>query len=278
MNWKRIIVDSRHRTADSVSSSDFFVDLPPTHVPAGSQLFIDGVCLSVAWPVVGPGRDKLYVQEDVVGGSMYIRAVSLPHGSYNSITLATAVAAHLNSGSHLAGTYGTSVANGAMTFTNSSDPTTQGKARIFSRSAADQDYLKQNFPGYLGEDVNEILGLWETPVLADGTSWIFNGQSQTGSFLDLAHTKQAFIHCESLGETSTITCGGDTTVLRRIVLGGSSVQGDVVVDTLSTGLAATHFDADTTLGRLHFQIKDWAGNLLSLAHHEVSWEMIIQRP
>lgn len=59
MNWKRIIVDSRHRTADSVSSSDFFVDLPPTHVPAGSQLFIDGVCISIAWPVIGPGRDKL---------------------------------------------------------------------------------------------------------------------------------------------------------------------------------------------------------------------------
>ena len=114
-------------------------------------------------------------------------------------------------------------------------------------------------------------------MLADGTPWIFNGQSMTGSFLDLAHTKQAFIHCESLGETSTITCGGDTTVLRRILLGGS-VQGDVVVDTLSTGLSATHFDSDQTLGRLHFQIKDWAGNLLSLAHHEVSWEMIIQRP
>ena len=104
MEWRRIIVDSRHRTGDSASSSDFVISLPwAVNVSAGSQLFIDGVCLSVAWPSIGPGRDKLYVEEVVVGGSVYIRTVTLPHGTYNANTLATAVAVHLNAGTHSGG-------------------------------------------------------------------------------------------------------------------------------------------------------------------------------
>ena len=86
-----------------MSSSDFYLDLPyPVNVPAGSQLFVDGVCLSISWPTIGIGRDKVYVEEDVVGvtGST-IRTITLPHGTYNSATLASTLAVHLNAGTHL---------------------------------------------------------------------------------------------------------------------------------------------------------------------------------
>jgi hypothetical protein len=278
-DWRRIICDSRNRTADSLSSSDFYLDLPyPVNVPAGSQLFVDGVCLSISWPTIGYGRDKIYVQEEPVGATSHLRTVTLPHGTYNSATLASTVAIHLNAGTHLAGSYSTSVVHGILTISNSSDPTTQGKARIFSRSAADLAYLQGILPGYVGEDAMEVLGLWETPVLTDGTAYIYNGQSVTGTFLDLVGHKQAFIHSPGLGaESSTMTIGGATDVIRRVLLGGG-VAGDVITDTLSTGLCATYFDADTILKRLHFQIKGFDGNTLHMSHHEISWELIIQRP
>ena len=81
MEWRRIIVDSRYRTADSPSASDFHIDLPyAVNIPAGSQLWLDGVVLSNSFPVVGAGRDKLYVQEEVVGGGTFLRSITVPHG------------------------------------------------------------------------------------------------------------------------------------------------------------------------------------------------------
>ena len=279
MEWRRIIVDSRYRTLDSPSASDFFIDLPyAVNIPAGSQLFLDGVVLSNSFPVIGAGRDKIYVQEEVVGGGTFLRTITLPHGSYNASTLAAAVQVHLNAGTHLGGTYTTAVEHGIMTTSNDSNQSTQGKTRIFSRSAADKAYLKDNIPGYLDENMMETLGLWETPVLTDGTSYIHSGQSLTGHFLDLAPVKQAHIHSPGLGEQSTLTLGGATDVIRRVLLARNPVQGDIVVDTLSTTLSAVHFDADTTLSRLHFRICDYAGALLPLSNHEISWEIIIQRP
>ena len=56
------------------------------------------------------------------------------------------------------------------------------------------------------------------------------------------------------------------------------MAGDVVTDVLSTGLSAIHFDADATLQRLHFMIKSWDGTLLMMSNHEISFEIIIQRP
>ena len=46
-DWRRMIIDSRYKTADSVSNADFYVQLPwNCTVPAGSQLFIDGIAVS----------------------------------------------------------------------------------------------------------------------------------------------------------------------------------------------------------------------------------------
>ena len=75
-----------------------------------------------------------------------------------------------------------------------------------------------------------------------------------------------------------MTLSGATDVIRRVLLARNPVQGDIVVDTLSTALSAVHFDADTTLSRLHFRCCDYAGALLPLSNHEISFEIIIQRP
>ena len=63
--WSRIIVDSRHRTADSLSNSHFSVDLPwPVTVPAGTKAHIDAVQFSHVWGTVQEGvNDRLYLTE-----------------------------------------------------------------------------------------------------------------------------------------------------------------------------------------------------------------------
>ena len=53
MEWRRLCIDSRFRTKDSLSNSDFYVELPyPTSVPRGTVMYVDGVCLSHSWSTV----------------------------------------------------------------------------------------------------------------------------------------------------------------------------------------------------------------------------------
>ena len=130
-------------------------------------------------------------------------------------------------------------------------------------------------PVYIGADCCELIGLWDTPVLADGTGWIFDGQSWTAQYMDLQHHKQLFL-CSDIGESSMMLMNGDTSCIRRILLAG--MQGDVVTDVLSTGLASVSFGSDTTFQTMKFQLKGHDGLIVNLAIHQLSFGLILVRP
>jgi len=273
-NWRRIVVDSRFRTRESVSNSDFMVSLPyAVTVPSGSLMHVDSICLSHAWPMAQTGvNDMLYVQERVTGVSPdALRSIQLTPGTYNSEELKDHVIAKLNAGSGLSGTYSANVAHGKLTLSNDT-PLANGKAYIFSKSASDVAYLENVLPIYPGNDCNELIGLWDTPVLADGTGWIFDVQSWTGQFMDVQTHKQLFL-CSDIGESSMMLMNGDTSCIRRILLAG--MQGDVVTDVLSTGLASVSFGSDTTFQTMKFQLKGHDGKIVNLANHQLSFELIL---
>ena len=277
-NWRRIVVDSRFRTKESVSNSDFFINLPvgAVSVPKGSLMYVDSVCLSHAWPTVQTGiNDRLYVQERVTGTSPdTMHTIQLTPGTYNAEELKDELVVRLNAVSVLTGTYSATVAHGKLTLSNDT-PLANGKAYIYSKSASDVAYLQNILPIYPGEDCNELIGLWDTPVLADGTGWIFQGQSWTAQYMDLQHHKQLFL-CSDLGESSMMLMNGDTSCIRRILLAG--MQGDVVTDVLSTGLASVSFGSETTFQTMQFQLKGHDGKVVNLANHQLSFELILVRP
>ena len=192
------MIDSRFRTKESVSNSDFVICLPyAVTVPTGSVMYADSICLSHAWPTVQSGiNDHLYVQEHVAGQAQdTLRTIVLDVGSYNVEELKDHVVAKLNEigtgGKIVNGTYSATVQHGKLTLSNDV-LAVNGKVYIYSKSEANIATLKILFPHYPGADCCELLGLWDTPVLADGTGWIFDGQSMRSQYMDLQHHKQLF--------------------------------------------------------------------------------------
>ena len=276
-NWRRIVVDSRWRTPESVSNSDFTINLPyAVSIPAGSLMYVDSIALSHAWPTVQTGvNDHIYVQERVTGqASDVMRTIQLSPGTYNAEQLKNEVIAKLNAGKSVSGTYSAVVADGRLTLSNDT-PLANGKCYIFSKSIADVTYLKITFPVYPGADCCELIGLWDTPVLTDGTGWIYDAQSWTAQYMDLQHHKQLFL-CSDIGESSMMLMNGDCSCIRRILLAG--MQGDVVTDVLSTGLASVSFGSDTVFQTMKFQLKAHDGKIVNLANHQISFELILVRP
>jgi hypothetical protein len=101
---KVIRVDSRFRV--SGTSTDFRIQLPQAVAfPQGTVCYVSAVSLPHSWWNVEEGMsDKLYVIETKGSPTQRrCRVLTIPAGNYTSLTLPTAIATALNTGSSLTG-------------------------------------------------------------------------------------------------------------------------------------------------------------------------------
>ena len=92
----KIHIDSRFRTANSKSESDFNVELPRSfNVPDGVVAHIDDIVIPVSWRTVDEINNKCYI--DVFCGSAQKDAnFTLNPQNYDGATFAIELAAKLN--------------------------------------------------------------------------------------------------------------------------------------------------------------------------------------
>ena len=288
--FRRVVIDSRYKTADSNSDSDFSIDLVyPMLIPKGSLMYVEGISLSHSWPVIQKDlNDKVYVLEQIgsPGSSAeHNRIAVLTPGTYNSVQLAGELQSKLNAASVLA-----TVGGGSYQYTCTVDdgritvmhniPNSIGRGYLYAKDYTDDPatYLSSPtlhasaYPRPNGQAANEILGYLSNQ---QNDVYIHSANSVIFSYLDLQRHKQLFLCAPGLGESSMQLLNGDTTCIRRILV--STMQGEIITDTLQTGLAAITFTADETITRIHFILKGWDGRPVTTAGHQLSFELVVQK-
>ena len=120
-------------------------------------------------------------------------------------------------------------------------------------------------------DANELLGL-----MHEGAH-ISAGVVTRFAHVDMQRYKSLYLCSSDLGESTTLDLVGNTDIIRKINV-GSTVQGDVVIDTLQTNVCFSVYRADAVLKHLSFTIRDFGGNIVSFYDHQVSFEVILARP
>ena len=91
---KKIYIDSKFRRGDSVSSSNFKIDLPQTlKLPDNAIFYVDDVCIPHNWYTVETGvNDKLYFRLQLAnGGTFYDYTITLDSKNYNGVQFAAEV-------------------------------------------------------------------------------------------------------------------------------------------------------------------------------------------
>jgi hypothetical protein len=71
---KKIYIDTRHKSADSISTSDFTIVLPETvTLPEGAVCYVDDVCIPYSWYTITENfNDRIYVWlHDVINVNTY---------------------------------------------------------------------------------------------------------------------------------------------------------------------------------------------------------------
>ena len=97
---RKIYIDSRNKTGDSVSASDFRFQLNKnTFMPTGSEFCIDEINVPYAWNTIEPNtNDTMYIvmyPADISGPPTYASIIITPK-RYNGTDLATELSAKLN--------------------------------------------------------------------------------------------------------------------------------------------------------------------------------------
>ena len=278
-HWKRIVIDSRFKTRDSLSHSDFRAQLPyPCTLPRGTDLYCDAVSLSHCWSTVIAGKnDRLYLRETVVGssGSPHERIITLAPGLYNEVELKAELQTKLQTGTNLPSVYTVGLSDGKLTVANSCVKASQGY--VDWHIPSDEYWLAPMHPNFPGAWANELVGHLTNPSMVDGTAAIHSTQTMQCGLLDLQPHKAIYIHAPGLGESTCMTLSGATDCIRRVLLGGS-VQGEIVNDAMQTTMAPISFGQETMLSVLHFRICGHDGRLIDMGGHDISFELIIDRP
>ena len=226
---KKIYIDTKHKTIDSISNSNFRWELPETlTMPHNTIFFIDDICLPHSWYTIEANvNDRLYMQltnnNTTVGTKTNVcNITTLTPGNYTLETLATEIKARINS------SYALTVVNTTPNLLTNTITITPTNASDLMKILTDTDLTT----GMAGFTVNVTDGAWgghwtganydhKNPLdinglinNTSGTSTFFSAAApHVTGYVDLEPIKNIYMYSTNLGTFKTIGCKGEVTII-----------------------------------------------------------------
>ena len=276
---KKVYIDSRYKTNDSASNSDFKFELKE-QVEAfdNTVCYIDDISIPHSWYSVEDYNNRLYIQYENINllrGFEFI-VVILPTGNYTGMTFASTLQAELQKAiPSMTCVY--NPARGSITFTGESI------FRVLTDNHFIPGYYSQVFFEYASEDWRYVD---DTPVtvlannLMSLNEVIRNNELQPNGafefetgFLDLLNTHNIYLHCPNLGHYNSIGVRGENSIIKKIPV--SSSFGYLILDSV----VAPHDKTDVSrqsIKTLQFTLKNVHGNIIKLHGAHISFSLIFQ--
>ena len=84
LDIKKVYVDTRYKTDDSKSDSDFTIELPRTlNIPENTVCYLTDVVLPVSWRTVDERNNKLYMFIALDESNPMYKIIAIPVGNYS---------------------------------------------------------------------------------------------------------------------------------------------------------------------------------------------------
>ena len=285
--YRKIYVDSRYRTKDSVSSSNFKIELPvTTQMPENTVFFITDVSISNAWKTVEEGiNDSLYLlrvnPSPADASQQYLGyIIRLASSNYNPTTFATELQTRLreNTGSQ---SFNVSVdstsANSGITVQNSDsnyqwklltdDDLIQNRHLLFGLT-----YDRNNL-----RSANDIINnIVSDDVVIGGSGSSVN--SWSSGFLNLNWISNIYLCSPNMGTFDTIFAGTGAGLGNNIIkkIPVTVNYGYRIVDQF---IASNEFldCSRATWQTLEFHLRTSRGVYVPLHNTNISFSIIINR-
>jgi hypothetical protein len=269
LDIKKIYIDTRFKTKDSKSDSDFMIELPRSlNIPEHCVCYIDDIVIPVSWSTVDGRNNKLYVRTDFLAGNIIplTQIITLPSKNYNGPTFAAALDLAMKD------------------------------AIVFPKFSVEWD-LNDNeikitqldsFNLYvftIVSDADVLSGrLWDHAVQKDmiysmngilriDESYSFNPNTPYNAYIDLHTVRNLYITSSSLASYNTISNFGSDVIIKKIPVRAN--YGQIVFDGSSNGYDFLDV-SKRALNRIDFRLQDSYGNLIDLRKNHWSFSLVFQ--
>jgi len=294
-NNKKVYVDSRYKTSDSVSNSDFKFEINEAlDLPDNTYCYIDDICIPHTWYTIEDFNNTLYIVAKLYihYGTTYAApvyqgyALKLSNGNYTGLSLANEIQEILNATiPDLAFTCSYGIATGKISIKAGVDKEFKvfSNFQVSSIDPGTPDPWKgwRDNNGYvITVDVSNLNSINE--VLRN-TSGLYDGiwspmdpeldTEFTSEFLDLLNVHNIYIHSSTLGNYSTIGVRGENTIIKKVPV--SSSFGYLIMDSV----VAPHDKINVSkqlIKTLHFSLRNVHGNVIDLHGSHISLSLIFQ--
>ena len=262
---KKVYIDTKYKTKDSISNSNFKYELPQTmFMPENTVFYVDDVAIPHSWATVESFNDKLYFR--VIGQAVNPtdHIISLEKQLYNGQTLATELTAKINAlGYTSTVTYNASKQQISISITTYSfkfltdnelqtidtlDPAYQWQGTAYDKNnlQSANDLIKHNYT----------------------TSSTYSSASPFVTYIDLQPIRNIYISSPNIGNFNTIGPRGQSSIIKKVPV--TANFNEVIFDQV---MASNDFldCSRQTLRTLEFRLTDANGNEIPL--HGSNWSL-----
>ena len=250
---KKIYIDSRFKSADSRSDSDFYVTLPQNMLmPDGCGFYLDDISIPVSWYTIGKDHnDHLYYRVNSSTGFVVV-----PEGNYSLLTLNEAIVAELNK--HVVNHFQS---------TGSLQTDTIGLSTNKPISFAiltDVELDSAGFSSTNSRSINKVLRNFTPKVNSNNSPYV-------SGFVDLVPIRNIYITSSGSGNFNTMSISGERAIVKKVPV--TAGYGEMIHDQSVIGI--DYLDCSKqTLSRLGFQLKDVFGNTINLNGQHWSFSIV----
>ena len=268
---KKIYVDSKYKTADSVSDSNFKFQLPQTcYMPDDTKFFISDVCIPHTWYTVNDFNNKLYLRTFDGNGLQSDYTLTLDKKTYNGATFATMLGNKIQTLTSIAPTVSFNATTnqlslyiGSLEFQFLTDKELQDPATLTAGNFAwvGFPYDKSNL-----QSANAVIS-----NTTDNSS-VYINTTPFYQQLSLQPIRNIYIHSTNLGSFSTIGARGESTIIKKVPVNNN--YSEMIFSDYNAGMADMLDCSKQTLRQLHFIITNVDGIEIPFNGNHVSFSII----
>jgi hypothetical protein len=299
---KKVYVDSRFRTADSASNSDFRYELKEAlDLPDNTVCYVDDITIPHTWRTIDSHNNKLYMifktfylsgggESQTVEYTYDGYVLIIPEGNYSGATLAAEIQNQLNNFAvnfDFVVTY--NIARGTISiqatidegFASTNAFIVPNDFQVVTWQAEGTNYQWKNREGVVQAiDINSLQSINNAVLRVSSDTEIdythITAQSEfyrtfESGFLDLLSVHNIYIHCPNLGHFNSVGCRGENSIIKKVPV--SSSFGYLILDSV----VAPHDKMDVsrqTVKTIEISLRDVYGTVINLHGASVSFSLI----
>ena len=276
VKYKKIYIDTRYKTSDSKSTSDFKINLPESiSFESNTCFYIDDITIPHSWTSIEDFNNKLYlyVSEDGDPDDKYSFIITISNGNYTGADFAIELQNKIRTATNSINTNMFSV---SYNIRNNYLTISTGFSGYSYKILTPKDLttgLNNTFISLYDKtnpnDINEVLSNLE------GNSAFYSVASPyISGFLNFQPINNMYLHSGSIGTYNSLSANGDQTVIKKI-----PVTQDYGVAIHDQCVLFNDFNncSNQSIRLLEFQLKTARGDLIPLHGCNINFSLIFTR-